>query len=125
MCAPASQPIGARRVSPALRITVIDFSENKDSPLCLINPKIVKKQGQTFSSEGCMSVARVSAKVKRAERINVEYMDENGEQQTLDADGFLAKCIQHEIDHLDGYLFLDRLTKVKQLLLRQKLRSRL
>ena len=116
---------GQTEENPALRITVIDFSENKDSPLCLINPVITKASGETYQDEGCMSVARVSAKVKRAQYITVEYLDEQGRPQTKDADGFMSKCIQHEIDHLDGLVFLDRLSRVKQMLLRKKFKKSL
>ena len=109
--------------NPAYRITVIDFSEEKNSPLCLINPVIRNPKGETNSQEGCMSVQNVSAKVRRAERITVDYLDEAGNAQTLDADGFLAKCIQHEVDHLDGVLFIDRLSKIKQMLLKRKFKG--
>ena len=113
---------GQTQENPAYRITVIDFSENKDEPLCLINPVITGcYDGDTFTDEGCMSVQRVSAKVKRAKRITVEYIDQYGSKKTLDADGFMAKCVQHEIDHLDGVLFIDRLSRVKRMLLRKKL----
>lgn len=106
------------------RITVIDFSEKKDNPLCLVNPVIVDRQGETFEPEGCMSVYAVQAKVRRAEKITVSYLDESGVSQQLQADGFLAKCIQHEMDHLDGVLFIDHLPKLKQKLIRKKLLKR-
>ena len=106
---------------PPLRITVIDFSETKDQPLCLINPEIISKEGETNTPEGCMSIAGVLAPVRRAARIEVTALDESGRPLRFHADGFLAKCIQHELDHLDGVLFLQRLSKVKQKLLRQKL----
>ena len=115
--------LGQTAENPAPRITVIDFSQNKDSPLCLINPLITKKDGQTYTDEGCMSVARVNAKVRRAESITVEYLDEHGVKHEMKADGFMAKCIQHEIDHLDGLLFIDRLSVLKQNLIRKKFKK--
>jgi len=102
---------------------VIDFSQNKDTPLCLINPVITEQDGQTFTEEGCMSVARVSAKVRRAESITVEYLDEQGVHREMKADGFMAKCIQHEIDHLDGKLFIDKVFGLKKTLILKKLKK--
>jgi peptide deformylase len=104
------------------RITVIDFSEEKNEPLCLVNPEITEKSGETHTEEGCMSVATgVVAKVKRAEKIHVKFLDRDGKPQELDADGFLAKCIQHEIDHLDGVLFIDRISDFKRRQLDKKI----
>lgn len=103
------------------RITVIDFSEEKDQPLCLINPVISQQEGETNLREGCMSVAKITAAVKRAEKIHVDALDENGKKLSFDADGFMAKCIQHETDHLDGKLFLDHLTSLRRKMLVQKL----
>lgn len=105
------------------RITVIDFSEEKDQLLCLVNPTIVEKSGETFTEEGCMSVSGgIMAKVKRAEKIKVTSLDKDGNQQNFDADGFLAKCIQHEIDHLNGVLFIDRVSDFKKRQLDKKLK---
>ncbi|MBB70935.1 MAG: peptide deformylase [Legionellales bacterium] len=99
-----------------LAITVIDVSEEKDQPYCLINPEIIASEGETNEPEACMSVypSYVSDSVKRAEKITVRYLNQQGEQVELAADGFLAKCIQHEIDHLNGYLYIDRLSKLKR-----------
>ena len=99
--------------NPAYRITVIDFSENKDQPLCLINPEIIERDGETNTEEGCMSVYNVSAKVARAASIKLTYLDQQGEKQSMYADGFMAKCIQHELDHLDGKLYIDHLSSLK------------
>lgn len=107
------------------RITVIDFSENKDQPLCLVNPIITEKSGETFTEEACMSVSGgVTAKVKRAEKLHLTYLDQDGVPQELDADGFLAKCIQHEIDHLDGVLFIDKINDFKRRQLDKKILRR-
>ena len=82
-------------------ITVIDFSDNKDQPLCLINGKILHREGEVYEMEGCMSVpGRTFAKVKRSAEIEVRYQDVEGKEHTMKADGFMARCIQHELDHL-------------------------
>lgn len=98
-------------------ITVIDFSLKKDQPLCLVNAVITEKSGETYEEEGCMSVgigAAIYEKVKRAEKIRVKALDAEGKPLDFEADGFLAKCIQHELDHLDGVLFIDHLSGIKR-----------
>ena len=103
-------------------ITVIDFSENKDQPLCLINPKIVSSSGESSEYEGCMSVGKNSrVNVLRAERIRVEGMNEKGETVAFDADGFMARCIQHELDHLKGKIILDYLSRMRRKIVDRKL----
>ena len=97
----------------APHVTVIDFSEKKDQPLCLVNAKVVEKEGETFEGEGCMSVVLGYEKVRRAEKIKVKSQDRHGNPQNFEADGFMAKCIQHELDHLNGMLFIDHLSKLK------------
>ena len=105
------------------RITVIDFSENKDSPLCLVNPRVEPiGHATTNTDEGCMSVKGVHAKVKRAERIRVTALDQDGKPLDFEADGFMAKCIQHECDHLDGVVFIKRLSMLKQKMINHKFR---
>lgn len=102
-------------LDPAWRITVIDFSEKKDQPLCLVNPEIITKEGEHIEIEGCMSVYPeiIHENVKRARAITVQAQNREGEFFELSADGFLAKCIQHEIDHLDGKTFLKHLPQFK------------
>ena len=97
------------------RITVIDFSKDKNEPLCLVNPHIVSSEGEQNEYEGCMSVYPefIHEKVKRAMKIIVTAQDRNGIPFEMVVDGYLAKCIQHEIDHLDGKLFIDHLHKIK------------
>lgn len=97
-------------------ITVIDVSSRRDEPLCLINPEIIESSGETFEEEGCMSVfpSHVHKAVKRAEKVKVKALNENGEEIIFEADGFLAKCIQHECDHLQGNLYVDLLPPVKR-----------
>ena len=90
---------------------MIDVSEDKNEPRCLINPKIIERDGEEEMREGCLSVPEVFAYVKRAQRITVEFLDLEGQTTTLEADGLLAVCIQHEIDHLQGRLFIDYLCR--------------
>lgn len=100
---------------------VIDVSEERDEPLVLINPQIIKKDGSTISEEGCLSVPNSYAKVDRAETVTVAALNENGEEFVLDADELLAICIQHELDHLQGKLFIDYLSPLKRQRIRKKL----
>ena len=95
-------------------ITVIDISEKKDQPMCLINATILHKEGTTKTPEGCMSVPFIYEKAERAEKIQVKALDQDGNVLDFHADGFLAKCIQHELDHLQGTLFIDQLSKLKR-----------
>ncbi len=108
-----------------LAITVIDFSQHKNEPLCLINPEIIDRQGEQFEAEGCMSVYpdHIHERVKRAERVVVKALNEKGETIEFSAEGYMAKCLQHEIDHLNGLLFLDRLSLLKRELIREKIRK--
>jgi peptide deformylase len=99
----------------AWSITVIDFSEKRDHPLCLINPVIIDTQGEQIEYEGCMSVYPnfIQEKVKRPMKLTVKAQDKEGISFELTAEGFLAKCIQHEVDHLNGKLYLTRLPQFK------------
>lgn len=104
-------------------ITVIDFSEEKNQPLCIINGEIVEKSGSHTEDEGCMSVypEHICAPITRAAKIKVKYLDQSGQQVTLEADGFLAKCIQHELDHLNGTIYIDHLSKLKRSIVNKKI----
>lgn len=104
-------------------ITVIDFSEEKNSPLCLINAEIIDRKGNHKEQEGCMSVYpdHIHAAITRSEKITVTYLNQNGVEQTLEADGFMAKCIQHELDHLNGIIYIDHLSKLKRSLIEKKI----
>lgn len=119
----AEQGIGlaAAQVNIQQRIVVIDVSEDKDQAFCLINPEIISKEGKVDSEEGCLSVPTYYEKVSRAEKVKVRFLDYQGETVELEADGLLAICIQHEIDHLDGKLFVDYLSTLKQQRVRKKL----
>ncbi len=92
-------------------------------PKIIINPEIIYKEGSTAISEGCLSVPEYSAEVKRAEKIKVKYQDIDGLEKVLSADGLLAIALQHEMDHLDGKLFIDRLSPLKKELAKKKLRQ--
>lgn len=96
-------------------ITVIDYSQEKNQPLCLVNGKITYKEGEQNELEGCMSVfpSDIHEKVKRAMNIKLQYQDRNGEHHEIEASGYFAKCIQHELDHLDGHVYLDRIHPIK------------
>lgn len=113
--------LAATQVNIHQRIVVIDVSEERNEPLVLINPQIIKKDGSTVSEEGCLSVPNSYAKVDRAETVTVAALNENGEEFALDADELLAICIQHELDHLQGKLFIDYLSPLKRQRIRKKL----
>ncbi len=113
--------LAATQVDVHKRFLVADVSADKNEPVVLINPEIVDKDGVTVSEEGCLSVPGYYAEVERAEHIRVRYLDRDGNEMELEAKGLLAICIQHEMDHLDGKLFVDYLSEAK----RQRLRKRL
>ena len=113
--------LAAPQVNVHKRVVTIDVSEKKDSPLFLINPVIVASEGQEQMEEGCLSVPDQYAPVTRAESIEVEFLDRDGNPRKLATDGLLAVCIQHEIDHLDGKLFVDYLSPLKRTRIRKKL----
>ena len=106
--------LAATQVDVHLRVIVIDVSDTRDQLLVLINPEITERSGESDYEEGCLSVPGVFGKVPRAERIKVEALDRNGEPFTLDADGLLAVCIQHEMDHLLGKVFVEYWSRLKQ-----------
>jgi len=106
--------LAAPQVNQQIRLIVIDISEDKNQPLVLINPEIIAKLGAKTAEEGCLSVPGFYEPVTRSETIEVKALDKNAKKITLQAEGLLAVCIQHEIDHLDGKLFVDYLSKMKQ-----------
>ena len=113
--------LAATQVNIARRIVVIDISEEKDQPLCLINPELIELDGVEEMEEGCLSVPGVFERVQRAEQVKVAALDRSGTPFELQAAGLLAVCIQHEIDHLDGKLFVDYLSQLKRTRIRKKL----
>lgn len=118
-----SQGVGlaATQVDVHKRLFVADCSEDQNEPLVFINPEITKAEGHFTNDEGCLSFPGVYAKVERAEKVTVQALDRNGESFSIEADGLLAICIQHEIDHLNGKLFVDYLSPLKQSRIRKKL----
>ncbi|MCG7640311.1 MULTISPECIES: peptide deformylase [Alteromonas] len=113
--------LAATQVNRHVQVVVMDVSEDQNEPRVFINPEIIRRDGSTISEEGCLSVPGNYAKVERAESITVKALDQNGESFELDAEGLLAICIQHELDHLKGKLFIDYLSPLKRQRIRKKL----
>ncbi|WP_372017847.1 peptide deformylase [Pseudoxanthomonas sp. 10H] len=113
--------LAASQVDQHLRFMVIDVSEGKDAPMVFINPEITARDGEQVYQEGCLSVPGIFADVTRADSITVRHLDRQGRVQELSTDGLLAVCIQHEMDHLDGKLFVDYLSPLKREMVRKKL----
>ncbi len=113
--------LAATQVNVHKQLIVIDTSETKDQLLVLINPELLNIDGTQVCEEGCLSVPGIYEKVERAEQAVVRYLDLEGNTQTLDALGLLAVCVQHEIDHLHGKVFVDHLSQLKQTRIRAKL----
>ena len=116
--------LAATQVDFHRQLIVMDVSEEKDQPLVLINPRIVESEGSETCQEGCLSVPGVFADVVRAERVVVEAMDRHGNTRRIDATGLLAVCVQHEMDHLAGKVFVDYLSPLKRQLVKRKLEKR-
>jgi len=113
--------LAAIQVNIRKRLIVIDISEDKSDPLVLINPEVIDAEGEREFEEGCLSVPEAYEAVTRADRIKVKALNFDNESYEFDADGLLATCIQHEIDHLDGKLFVDYLSNLKRQRIRKKL----
>lgn len=113
--------LAATQVNVHKRVLVIDVSESRKEKLALINPEIISREGVEETEEGCLSVPGVYDKVTRADSIRVRALDRDGKQIEFDANGMLAVCIQHEIDHLEGKLFVDYLSELKRTRIRKKL----
>jgi len=113
--------LAATQVNVQLRLIVIDLSEHKNSPLILINPEILSTDGSEEMQEGCLSVPGFYETIERAETIDYQFQSPDGAHKKAQADGLLAVCIQHEIDHLDGKLFIDYLSPLKRQRLQKKI----
>lgn len=113
--------LAAPQVGVSVRVIVIDISDEKSQPVCLINPEIIDSVGAEEMEEGCLSVPSVFEKVSRAEQVTVRAQDRDGLWYQFEAQGLLAVCIQHEIDHLEGKLFVDYLSDLKRQRIRKKL----
>ncbi len=113
--------LAATQVDVHKRLLIADISNEKTDPYVLINPQLLEKDGVIVSEEGCLSVPGYYEEVERAEHIRVSFLNRDGEEVEMEAEGMLAVCFQHEIDHLDGKLFVDYLSEAK----RQRIRDRL
>lgn len=113
--------LAATQVNVQCQVIVIDISEDNDQPLCLINPEILDREGEEEMQEGCLSVPGYFETVRRADRVRVRALNRDGKPFELEADGLLAVCIQHEMDHLDGKLFVDYLSPLKRSRIQKKL----
>lgn len=113
--------LAATQVDRHIRLLVLDVSEDRSRPRCLINPEILEADGDEEMDEGCLSVPGFYEKVRRAERIRVRAHNEHGETIEFEAEGLEAVCIQHEMDHLEGKLFVDYLSNLKRNRIRSKL----
>ncbi len=126
--------LAAPQVGALVRVLVIDCGEREghdpdapltpSEPIALINPEIVAREGTISWEEGCLSVPGYSDAIERSRQITVRFLNRDGEPQTLTATGLLSVCIQHEIDHLEGILFVDRLSRLKQQMVKKKLKKR-
>jgi peptide deformylase len=115
--------LAATQVDKHIRLIVIDISENHDDLKVFINPELLSSRGEKENEEGCLSVPGIYEKVRRAEFVTVRAQDENGKSFTLEAEGLLAVCIQHEMDHLQGHVFVEYLSHLKQTRIRAKLKK--
>ncbi len=113
--------LAATQVDVHRRLLVADISQEKDDPHVMINPEILEKDGVAVTEEGCLSVPGYFEEVERAEHVRVRYLDRDGTSVEKDAEGLLAVCIQHEVDHLNGKLFVDYLSEAKRQRIRKKL----
>jgi peptide deformylase len=113
--------LAATQVNYHKQLLVLDISEDRSQPMVFINPKIVARDGKQVYQEGCLSLPNIYADVTRYNQITVEALDRNGQPFTLEADGLLAVCIQHEMDHLIGKVFVDHLSPLKRALAEKKL----
>jgi peptide deformylase len=112
--------LAATQVDRHIRLLVLDVSKNRDQPRCFINPEILSRDGSDVCEEGCLSVPGVNELVERAARIRVRALDRDGKPFELEAEGLLAVCIQHEMDHLEGKLFVDYLSELKRSRLKKR-----
>ncbi|OED37432.1 peptide deformylase [Chromatiales bacterium (ex Bugula neritina AB1)] len=115
--------LAATQVNMHKRAVVIDVSEDKNEPLVLINPEILTKEGKITGEEGCLSIPGIYDNVSRAERITFQALDRDGNPYEMEADGLLGVCVQHEVDHLDGKMFVDYLSAMKRRKINKKIQK--
>ncbi len=113
--------LAATQINEHQRVIVIDVSEEKNEPLCLINPEIIEKEGVEESEEGCLSVPGFFENIRRAEHVKIRAQDKEGKPFEMEAGELLSVCIQHEMDHLEGKLFVDYLSPLKRRRIKAKL----
>ena len=113
--------LAANQIGVSLAVAVIDVSDKADNPMIFVNPKILKTSGEILFAEGCLSIPGFTEKVKRASEVSVQYQDLKGMSQELHASGLLAVALQHETDHLQGKLYIDRLSSLKRSLIKNKI----
>ncbi|MFZ9034893.1 MAG: peptide deformylase [Francisellaceae bacterium] len=112
--------LAATQVGIGKRFFIMDGSENKDEKIVVINPEIIEKKGEIYEEEGCLSFPGVYAKVRRAEWVKLQALNEQGASFIIETDGYLGRCIQHELDHLNGVTFFDHLSPVKRQMIEKK-----
>lgn len=117
--------LAATQVDVHKRVIVIDTSETRDQLLVLINPEIIAREGVQYSDEGCLSVPGIYEPVERAERVTARALGLDGKPFTVTAEKLLAVCVQHEMDHLEGKVFVDYLSRLKQQRIRAKLQKQI
>lgn len=113
--------LAATQVDIHLRVFVMDVSESRDQRQCILNPEIIYREGKQYESEGCLSVEGAYDKVERAEKVTLRGQDIHMQPIEIQAEGLMAVCFQHELDHLDGILFIDHLSRLKQERVRKKI----
>lgn len=106
--------LAATQVDVRTRLLVLDVSDRGNDPRCFINPELLETHGDALAQEGCLSFPGIYVPVGRPEMIKVKYLNEHGEEKVLEADGILARCIQHEMDHLNGVVFIDHISRMKR-----------
>ncbi|MDA7742428.1 peptide deformylase [Francisellaceae bacterium] len=112
--------LAATQVGIKKRFFIMDASEKKDQRIVAINPEIIEEKGEIIDEEGCLSFPGVFAKVKRAEWVKMKALDENGEVFEMESDGYLGRCMQHELDHLNGITYFDHLSPLKRKMIEKK-----
>lgn len=119
--------LAAPQVGVNKRVVVIDITgpEERSGLLKIINPEIISMEGECEGEEGCLSIPQEYADVKRAEKITVKFLNEDGKEQILEADGLLSRAFQHEIDHLDGILFIDRISPLKREFIKKRIKKKI
>lgn len=119
--------LAAPQVGVNKRVLVIDIlsHDEKGGLLKIINPEILSAEGEVIGEEGCLSIPLEYADVKRYEKVTVKYFDENGEEKVIEAEGLLSRALQHEIDHLDGILFIDKISPLKREMIKKRFKKKL